>query len=151
MIYAALNCSQHLSTLEALERGFPACDRSSRRSLRRSLQSDSQRVYFYDIGDQIVGAVIVHIPMKGYKAYVSSLIVSDKHRGEGIGLKLAKHVEETAKSMGYETLILDVRVRNKAAILLYNKLGYVRVKRIKGYYADGTDAYHMTKDLGGAK
>lgn len=151
MIYSALNCPQHLSTLEALEKGFLPCDRSSRRSLRRSLQSESQRVYFYDIGDQIVGALILHIPMRSRKAYVSSLVVSDKHRGEGIGLSLALHAEAVAQSMGYEQMVLDVRVRNKSAILLYNKLGYVRVKRLKGYYADGMDAYHMTKDLGGAK
>jgi ribosomal-protein-alanine N-acetyltransferase len=42
---------------------------------------------------------------------------------------------------------LEVRVTNTPAVNLYKKLGFPVTRTIKGYYADGEDAYVMTKKL----
>jgi len=42
---------------------------------------------------------------------------------------------------------LEVRVSNTPAINLYSKLGFMIVKIMKGYYADGEDAYVMARKL----
>jgi ribosomal-protein-alanine N-acetyltransferase len=42
---------------------------------------------------------------------------------------------------------LEVRVTNTEAIGLYKKLGFEITRTIHGYYADGEDAYLMTKKL----
>jgi ribosomal-protein-alanine N-acetyltransferase len=50
--------------------------------------------------------------------------------------------------MGGETLTLEVRVTNVAAIGLYESLGYERKCVRPGYYADESDALTMTKWVG---
>ena len=45
---------------------------------------------------------------------------------------------------GAKEIYLEVRVSNFPAINLYRKLGYEVVRRIRGYYADGEDAYVMS-------
>jgi len=44
---------------------------------------------------------------------------------------------------------LEVRIGTLPAIGLYEKLGFVKVKRNSGYYMDGEDAWTMAVPLGG--
>jgi len=66
----------------------------------------------------------------------------------GLGTKLMLVAEEHAREMGGETLTLEVRVSNIAAIGLYESLGYERKGVRTGYYADDSDALIMTKWVG---
>jgi ribosomal-protein-alanine acetyltransferase len=65
----------------------------------------------------------------------------------GLGTKLMLVAEEHAKQMEGETLTLEVRVSNIAAIGLYESLGYKRMGVRPGYYADDSDALIMTKSI----
>jgi len=42
---------------------------------------------------------------------------------------------------------LEVRVSNTPGVGLYSKLGFKITRTIRGYYADGEDAYVMNKKL----
>ena len=44
-------------------------------------------------------------------------------------------------------LFLEVRVSNVGAVRLYKKLGFTVERKIKHYYADGENAYVMSKKL----
>ncbi len=66
----------------------------------------------------------------------------------GLGTKLMLVAEEHTREMGGETLTLEVRVTNVAAIGLYESLGYERNVVRPGYYADESDALTMTKWVG---
>ena len=46
-----------------------------------------------------------------------------------------------------ETVTLEVRKSNEAAIKLYEKNGYVFVVNKKAYYSNGEDAVYMVKRL----
>lgn len=48
-----------------------------------------------------------------------------------------------------ESITLEVRENNTAAIHLYEKNGFMEVTKRKGYYSNGEDAYLMIKVLGG--
>ena len=63
----------------------------------------------------------------------------------GLGTKLMLVAEEHTREMGGETLTLEVRMSNVAAIGLYESLGYKRKGVRPGYYADDSDALTMTK------
>ena len=56
-------------------------------------------------------------------------------------------MHEKAKALGAERMLLEVRVSNARAIGLYEKYGYCRYGLREHYYADGEDAYLMTKTL----
>lgn len=82
------------------------------------------------------------------KGHVVSIAVLEEFRGQGIGRTLMLlGMEAMRKHYGAKEVYLEVRVTNTPAIRLYEKLGFVKVKRITGYYSDGEDAFVMAKEL----
>ncbi len=80
--------------------------------------------------------------------HVVSIAVMEGYRRKGIGLALVKE----AMGRGRRTYdskegYLEVRVGNEAAVKLYDKLGFTKVKRNYGYYLDGEDAWLMAAPL----
>ncbi len=83
----------------------------------------------------------------GRVGHIISIAIDPKYRGLGLGKALMKELERRLRSYGVNTVKLEVSVNNHIAINLYKSLGYKVVKRISGYYPDGSDAYLMTKNL----
>lgn len=55
--------------------------------------------------------------------WLASLYVSPQHRGQGIGYKLIKHVQEVVKALGYEAVYL----RTEHTSEYYKSLGWIFV------------------------
>jgi ribosomal-protein-alanine N-acetyltransferase len=70
-------------------------------------------------------------------------------RRTGLGRRLMQLAEEHAVEMGGESLTLEVRPTNHAAIALYEALDYERMGTRPRYYSDGEDALVMTKRISG--
>ncbi|MEB2836642.1 MAG: GNAT family N-acetyltransferase [Desulfurococcales archaeon] len=87
-------------------------------------------------------------PDVGRVGHLVSIAVLEEYRGRGIGSAL---LEETIRVMrevyDVESVYLEVRVSNDIAIRLYEKYGFVKARRVKGYYMDGEDAYIMVLRL----
>jgi ribosomal-protein-alanine N-acetyltransferase len=66
-------------------------------------------------------------------------------RRQGLGRRLMTIAEDHAAEMAGETLTLEVRPSNRAAVQLYESLGYRHMGVRAGYYADDSDALVMTK------
>ena len=82
------------------------------------------------------------------RGHTISIAVLPEYRRRGIGYALvSKALEAMAVKYGAKECYLEVRVSNTPAINLYKKLGFEIKKIIKGYYADGEDAYLMVKKL----
>ncbi len=82
------------------------------------------------------------------KGHVISIAVREAFRRRGIGRALMEKAMKALREVyGAEEVYLEVRVSNKPAISLYEKLGFKIVKRIVSYYLDGEDAYIMAKPL----
>ena len=80
--------------------------------------------------------------------HVVSIAVMEGYRRRGIGLALVKEGMGRGRRIydcgeGY----LEVRVSNEAAVNLYAKLDFTKVKRNYGYYLDGEDAWVMASPL----
>lgn len=56
--------------------------------------------------------------------YLISTSVKDSERGQGVGSKMFKYVEDYAKTHNARRIELDVFARNEGAVRLYQKLGY---------------------------
>jgi ribosomal-protein-alanine N-acetyltransferase len=63
----------------------------------------------------------------------------------GVAAALLKRVIRSLRQRGFKTVSLNVRPENREAILLYQKLGFQRVRRVSGYYEDGGPAWRMRK------
>ena len=82
------------------------------------------------------------------KGHIVSIAVLPEYRRRGIATKLMVNVMKTLKEhYKCSEVYLEVRVSNTPAISLYEKLGFEKVKIIKGYYLDGEDAYIMARKL----
>ncbi len=75
------------------------------------------------------------------QAHVTNVAVSPDRRKQGIGKRIFAHVLELAAEEGVESLTLEVRPSNTAALALYHAFGLKEQGRRKHYYADnGEDA-----------
>lgn len=93
------------------------------------------------IDGKIVGYALTLIKRKTPKLY--SIGVAKEQRGNKISEIILKSIEKELKSLGFASLLLEVRVDNEAALSLYKKRGFEIVKRLKSFYKDGCDAYLM--------
>ncbi len=81
------------------------------------------------------------------KGHIVSVAVVPKYRRKGIGVALINRAMEGMKLYNAKQCFLEVRITNTPAINLYKKLGFQVTRTIHGYYADGEDAYVMSKKL----
>ena len=81
------------------------------------------------------------------KGHVVSVAVLPQHRHHGVGEALVTKGLETVKLYNAKQCYLEVRVSNDEAIRLYKKLGFEVTRTMRGYYANGEDAYMMARKL----
>lgn len=127
------------------------------RLANRSLNESYDGGLFLQLGDLYPDGFIVCESREGivgfllgvieraYEARVLILAVDERARGKGIGARLVKLFEERFHHRAIRRINLEVRVSNVHAIKLYEKLGFEKRKALPRYYADGEDAYLMTK------
>jgi ribosomal-protein-alanine N-acetyltransferase len=79
--------------------------------------------------------------------HVMNLVVAPEHRREGIGTRLLVALFDRAGEDDRRGFTLEVRVSNKAAIELYESMGFRAQGVRRGYYTDNReDALIMWRD-----
>jgi len=105
---------------------------------------------------EVVGYVMCRVEWKPgfFKKFIAkslhivSLAVLPEHRRRGLGYILMSYAMKSGfEEYGCRETYLEVRVSNKPAIKLYEKLGYRIAKIAHHYYLDGEDAYIMARPL----
>lgn len=81
------------------------------------------------------------------EGHIVSLAILPTWRKKGIASQLVEELYQIFKRYGKKRVKLEVRISNKAAIALYEKLGFVKQKIVKNYYQDGEDAVMMKRWL----
>ena len=98
--------------------------------------------------EKFVGFAIMAISSE--ESHLLNIGVNKDFRGSGFGEQILKKMIIAAEVMGSKKIILEVRVSNKIAYRLYEKLGFHEVGERKKYYRlpEGReDAYVMSKTL----
>ena len=98
--------------------------------------------------ERLVGFAIMAISSE--ESHLLNIGVNKDFRGSGFGEKILKKMIIAAEVMGSKKIILEVRVSNKIAYRLYEKLGFHENGERKKYYRlpEGReDAYVMSKTL----
>ncbi len=81
------------------------------------------------------------------EAHITTIAVSESHRGRGLGELLLASSITAAAEMGTDRVTLEVRVSNAVAQSLYRKYGFGEEGVRPRYYSDNNeDAYIMTAD-----
>lgn len=96
--------------------------------------------------DDTVGFVFVMINQNG-SGHLTTIGVAPEHRRRRIAEMLLERVDTALRSREVTTVVLEVRVSNTAAQMLYRGCGYTVVQRIENYYVNGEACYLMMKAL----
>ena len=80
------------------------------------------------------------------ECYVANVAVHPDFRGRGVGDRLLRALEESAKERGGAFLSLEVRESNLPALALYRGHGFVRAGLRKNFYREPVEnALILTK------
>jgi len=81
------------------------------------------------------------------RGYIAMLAVDHEYRKRGIGSALVARAIEAMKSLGADEVVLETECVNKAALRLYENLGFIREKRLHRYYLNQGSAYRLKLTL----
>jgi ribosomal-protein-alanine N-acetyltransferase len=80
-------------------------------------------------------------------AELQRIAVAATHRRTGVATDLLARVESEARMRQVDRLLLEVREDNHGACAFYAARGFTELDRRPRYYADGTTAVVLLKDL----
>jgi len=72
---------------------------------------------------KVVGYVSIDI--RKNSIYIADLYIIPKYRKKGIATKFVKHIQNLRKKLNKRYLRVDVRRKDKPAVKLYKKLGFI--------------------------
>jgi len=132
----------HATALSAIHaRAFPSDECWDERIIAGQLSQPG----VFGLLDQRGGMLLARLAAD--EAEVLTLAVVPERRQQGVGGALMQAALEEARLRGAVRLFLEVSTRNPAARGLYQQLGFAQVGRRTGYYADGSDALVLSKEL----
>ena len=88
-------------------------------------------------GGRVVAYVIGRLIAPEGEIY--RVAVREEYRRRGIAYRLLDYAVKTSRGRGLESLFLEVRSKNIAAISLYRAYGFTEVGRRRDYYRNPTD------------
>lgn len=71
------------------------------------------------------------------------LAVSESFRGHGIATALVKQAIEAMAARDADEIVLETEETNLSAMRLYERLGFMRSKKLHRYYLNGNSAYRL--------
>ncbi|KAG1296717.1 hypothetical protein G6F66_003232 [Rhizopus arrhizus] len=96
-------------------------------------------------GDEYVGVIICKVDRHKdrLRGYIAMLAVSKSHRKRSIGSNLVKTAIQAMKEMNADEVVLETEYTNQGALELYQRLGFIKDKRLYRYYLNGVDAFRL--------
>jgi ribosomal-protein-alanine N-acetyltransferase len=81
-------------------------------------------------------------------AELQRIAVALTHRRTGVASALLAHVDREAERRHADRVLLEVRDDNAGALAFYARHGFAELSRRERYYADGTTAIVLVRDVG---
>jgi peptide alpha-N-acetyltransferase len=78
-----------------------------------------------------------------FRGYIAMLAVSSPYRGQGIASRLVQMAIEAMTARDADEIVLETEVSNTASLKLYERLGFLRSKRLHRYYLNGNAAFRL--------
>ncbi len=144
---ASLSDADPIARLEA--RCFDAELAMKRRQVRRLLRCPRATTLVVRQDGQVVAeAVLLRRKTRaGVCGRLYSLGVAPERRGAGLGRLLVDQCLDILRAESARAVVLEVDAANQAAITLYERLGFRRVRQLRDYYGPGRHGWKMRADL----
>jgi [ribosomal protein S18]-alanine N-acetyltransferase len=119
----------------------------SQKELAAFIGHSRAQTWIAEDSDHIVGFLIAHTePRK--TLHIVTIDVLKPWRRHRVGTLLMNAAEDWARDSGLQMIGLETAQNNLEAQKFYASRCYRKVGEIPGYYADGTTAWVMVKELG---
>lgn len=95
---------------------------------------------------KLVGVVICKLePHRGgpLRGYIAMLATKEEYRGRGIAITLVSKAIDLMIARDADEIALETEETNTGAMRLYEKLGFLRSKKLHRYYLNGNSAYRL--------
>lgn len=99
-----------------------------------------------DASNALIGVVVCKLePHRSgtFRGYIAMLAVQEAHRGRGIATKLVCMAIDAMAARDADEIVLETEVTNTASLKLYERLGFLRSKRLHRYYLNGNAAFRL--------
>jgi peptide alpha-N-acetyltransferase len=99
-----------------------------------------------DKDDNLIGVIISKLePHRSgtYRGYIAMLAVQESYRGKGIASKLVSMAIDAMAARNADEVVLETEITNTASLKLYERLGFLRSKKLHRYYLNGNAAYRL--------
>ena len=83
-------------------------------------------------GGELAGYFLIMYALD--EAHLLDVAVAAARQGSGLGRHLLDRIVARSKSMGMESILLEVRPSNGRALQVYQRYGFAEIGRRKGYY-----------------
>jgi peptide alpha-N-acetyltransferase len=105
-----------------------------------------------NIKDTPVGVVVCKLDrhLKGerrMRGYIAMLSVHPSWRGKGIASRLVQLSISSMLPLKAQEVVLETEVDNIASLKLYDRLGFMREKRLHRFYLNGKDCFRLVLPL----
>ncbi|KAF7545653.1 hypothetical protein G7Z17_g9003 [Cylindrodendrum hubeiense] len=81
------------------------------------------------------------------RGYIAMLAVASSFRGHGIATALVKKALDAMTKRNADEIVLETEETNIPAMRLYERLGFIRSKKLHRYYLNGNSAYRLVLPL----
>ena len=136
-----------LDALTQLELQVFEGDRLSQRRFRHFIKSELSELWCLEEQGQLLGYALVLFHRGTSLARLYSLAIAPQARGRKLGQFLLEYVEQQAVARQVLFMRLEVREDNAAALNLYERTGYRKLRFLAHYYDDGMDGWRLEKRL----
>lgn len=105
-----------------------------------------RRAYFVavDGADRVLGGVgLAEFSGFSHCAELQKLYLAEEVKGRGLGSRLMQQVQSCARSLGYGQMYLETHSNLQAAIRLYEKQGFQRIRRPEGVMHSTMDHFYL--------
>lgn len=101
----------------------------------------------WEEGERPMGfALFFHLPLDP-TAHLLKILMDPKERGQGKTVLFWRELSAVLKERGAKDVYLEVEEGNGRAIAYYQKIGFTKLRELKSYYSDGSNAVSMSLTL----
>lgn len=116
-------------------------------SFKGALENDFSHYFIVKKNDEIIGYFGMIIVLD--ECQIHNIGILSEEQNNGYGNKIMEFIIDYCNKNNINYITLEVREYNFKAIKLYEKYGFKKMSRIKGYYTNPTeDGLLMRVDLG---
>lgn len=106
----------------------------------RDLDFNQHRLYLWQ-GPELRGYALIGLVPWDDTAHLYKILLAPEYRGTGEAGEFWKHITQALSALAVQSVYLEVEVENKPAQGFYEKAGFEQLRRVKGFYSGGQDAF----------